>query len=163
MSALVRAATLPACRLPRLLRPEQLDDEQFARSTRHMTERLTADPALRAFFRESLIANGPPTGYRAYVEELLGKAEAQSALPGLKEPQQEVRWLERPKSATDGEIELHALCESDRDTYHSDGLRSSPLGREGGAGGIACTFICQNRCTAGARLLAKLVPSCLAC
>ncbi|MBV8977087.1 MAG: hypothetical protein JO261_11025 [Alphaproteobacteria bacterium] len=52
-----------------------LDGDQFARSTRHMTERLRADPALRDFFRNSVIVNGPSTPYRAYIQELLSTAE----------------------------------------------------------------------------------------
>lgn len=58
-----------------------LDDDQFARSTRHMIDRLTADPGLRDFLRRAVIENGPPSRYRAYVQELVATAEERSAPP----------------------------------------------------------------------------------
>lgn len=58
-----------------------LDDDQFARSTRHMTERLKLDPALREFFRDAVVLNGPSTRYQAYVADMLAQAEAQTATP----------------------------------------------------------------------------------
>jgi len=52
-----------------------LDGDQFARSTRHITERFKADPALRDFFHDAVVANRPPTPYRTYVQEMLAKTE----------------------------------------------------------------------------------------